>query len=346
MSNQAAWIPSKGARFEVKESPLTKPAPGEILIKNHVIALNPADHKMQDHGRMVPTFPFILGFEIAGEVVDVGEGVTRFKKGDRVVGLAIAPRTQNLAHAGYQLFTIVSEVAAAHIPEGIPYANAVVLPIGLATAAAGLYEPNYLAQPAPGKSTSNASSGKKSILIWGGSSVVGISAIQLAAASGWTIVSTASPKNHELVRSLGATHVFDYSDPDVVANILKAVEGTTLIGVFDAISDPDTSVKSAEVVHASGGGKLIATTSGGYERSTVLLGDVARTLVYAPTPTPGQELPVWMGVWLEFFEEGLKDGRLKAKPEPTIIEGGLEKIQEALDLLKKGVSATKVVVQL
>ncbi|KAF2493252.1 GroES-like protein [Lophium mytilinum] len=336
MSNQAAWIPSKGARLEVKESPLTKPAPGEVLIKNHVIALNPIDNKIQDLGIVVQTYPFVLGFEVAGEVVEVGEGVTRFKKGDRVVGLAVALRNQNVAHAAYQLFTICIERATAHIPDGIPYANAAVLPIGLATAAAGIYEPNYLAQPAPGQSVGDASSAKKSILIWGGSSVVGISAIQLAAASGWTIVSTASPKNHELVRSLGATHVFDYSDPDVVAKILKAVEGTTLIGVYDAISDPTTSVKSAEVVHASGGGKLIATTSGGYERSgAVLLGDVART-----------EPPVWIGVWREFLEERLKDGKFKAKPEPIIVEGGLEKIQEALDLLKKGVSAAKVVVKL
>jgi len=346
MANQAAWIPSKSARFEVKEAPLTAPGPGEVLIRNHVVAINPVDYHIQDLGKHVETYPFILGFEVAGEVEEVGEEVTSFKKGDRVVGFALATRTGNLAHAGFQLFTACSSTVAAHIPPGISYANAVVLPIGFATAAPGLYEPNYLGYSVPGQTPSDTSGEKKSILIWGGSSVVGSSAIQLAAASGLIVITTASAKNHEYLRSLGATHVFDYSDEDVVAKILKAVDGTTLVGAYDAISASDSTTKSAEVVHACGGGKLLATQLRD-RPETLLLGDVVRTLIFVPSPPPDQEPPsVWIGVWREFFEEGLKDGRLKAKPEPIVIEGGLGKVQEAVDVLKRGVSAAKVVVKL
>lgn len=86
MSNQAAWLSSEHGQLEVKEAAYSKPGPGEVLIKNHVVAINPIDAKIQEHGVLVKTYPFILGFEVAGEIEEVGEGVTRFEKGERVCG--------------------------------------------------------------------------------------------------------------------------------------------------------------------------------------------------------------------------------------------------------------------
>lgn len=192
--------------------------------------------------------------------------------------LAIALRTQNLAHAGFQLHTCAIQFAVARIPTSVSYAQAAVLPIGLATAASGLFEPQYLGLPPPGP-TPSANAEKRAILIWGGSSVVGSCAIQMAAATGLIVFTTASAKNHEYVRGLGAAYVFDYSNPNIVKEILAAVvgAGVELVGAYDVISEDDTTEKCAEVVHHFGGGVLLATRLGNRPEG-VMLGDVRRSV--------------------------------------------------------------------
>lgn len=84
-SNQAAWLDGKGSRLRVGDAPIPKPTPDNVIIKNHAIAINPVDWKIQDYGFFVQSWPFILGTDVAGEVVEVGENVKKFKKGDRVL---------------------------------------------------------------------------------------------------------------------------------------------------------------------------------------------------------------------------------------------------------------------
>lgn len=83
-------------------------------------------------------------------------------------------------------------------------------------------------------------------LVWGGASSVGATAIQFATASGATVITTASPANHDFVRSLGADVVFNYRPPTAVENIANALDGTDFIGVYDAIAeDPSFDAVSA-----------------------------------------------------------------------------------------------------
>lgn len=72
----------------VQVGPADIPVPGDedIVVKNHAIAINPVDWKIQDYGIFVQTWPFVLGTDVAGEVHEVGKNVTKFKKGDRVLG--------------------------------------------------------------------------------------------------------------------------------------------------------------------------------------------------------------------------------------------------------------------
>jgi NADPH:quinone reductase-like Zn-dependent oxidoreductase len=87
--NRAAWIEEVNASsFVVKDAPYTPPSEGQVVIENAAVAINPADHKMQDFGAMMPhiQYPTIFGIDIAGVVEEVGPGVTRVKKGDRVTG--------------------------------------------------------------------------------------------------------------------------------------------------------------------------------------------------------------------------------------------------------------------
>jgi NADPH:quinone reductase-like Zn-dependent oxidoreductase len=151
------------------------------------------------------------------------------------------------AYGGFQLYTVAKEITVAAIPESLPYEQAVVLPLSISTAAAGLYQKGFLEVPYP---TIDPKPTGKTILT-----------IQFAVASGLTVVSTASKKNLEYVKALGAHHVFDYSSATVDQDIIATLKGSTFVGAFDAISLPESLKPTAEIVHQLGGGK-IATVLG------------------------------------------------------------------------------------
>lgn len=83
-SQKALLLDAKFGKFNVDNVPLPKPGSGEILIKIKAAALNPVDWKIQKYGFLVETFPAILGSDIAGDIEEIGEGVTDFQKNDRV----------------------------------------------------------------------------------------------------------------------------------------------------------------------------------------------------------------------------------------------------------------------
>jgi NADPH:quinone reductase-like Zn-dependent oxidoreductase len=86
MSTQqkALLVPAKFADFVVGSKSIPKPGPGELLVKIRSTALNPFDWKVHKYGIFVEEFPAVLGSDLAGDVEEVGEGVTTFVKGDRV----------------------------------------------------------------------------------------------------------------------------------------------------------------------------------------------------------------------------------------------------------------------
>lgn len=84
--NQAAYLDEAGTPLIVRDAPLPTAGPGEIVIRNAAVAINPLDWHMLDLGVFVQQWPAIFGCDVAGEVYEVGEGVKRFRKGDRVVG--------------------------------------------------------------------------------------------------------------------------------------------------------------------------------------------------------------------------------------------------------------------
>jgi NADPH:quinone reductase-like Zn-dependent oxidoreductase len=87
IQNQAAWFKEKGAAFELEEAPLPTAGPGEIVVRNAAVAINPLDTFIQDAGIFVQQFPTVIGADVAGIVHEVGAGAeARFKVGDRVIG--------------------------------------------------------------------------------------------------------------------------------------------------------------------------------------------------------------------------------------------------------------------
>jgi NADPH:quinone reductase-like Zn-dependent oxidoreductase len=249
------------------------------------------------------------------------------------------------------------EITASIIPDSLPYENAVVLPLAISTAAAGLYQKGFLEQPYP---TLDAKPTGKTILIWGGSSSVGSTAIQLAVASGLEVISTASKRNLEYVEGLGAKHALDYSEPTVIEDIVSLLKGTKLVGAYDAISTPDTLKATAEILSQLGGGKiatvLTAPATGLPSNVTTVQGekDVFSSPLYADADKLAvnavaiavDQKEVGDAVWRKYVPAALAGGQLLAKPDPHVIKGGLPHVQQALDTLHRGVSAAKVVVEL
>jgi NADPH:quinone reductase-like Zn-dependent oxidoreductase len=84
--NQAAWLDKAGTPLRVGDAPMPTPGPGELVIKNAAVAINPLDCHMLDLGVFVQQWPAVFGCDTAGEVHEVGPDVERFKKGDRVIG--------------------------------------------------------------------------------------------------------------------------------------------------------------------------------------------------------------------------------------------------------------------
>jgi len=154
---------------------------------------------------------------------------------------------------GFQLYSVCSEILVSPIPDSLSFEKAAVLPLSISTASAGLYQKAHLSLPLPNK---DAKPTNKTILVWGGSSSVGSSVIQLAVASGITVLATASKRNHDYVKSLGADKVFDYTNTSITDEIVSALKDHDFAGVYDSISTPDTVKSCAEIASKLGGGKI------------------------------------------------------------------------------------------
>ncbi|GKT82557.1 zinc-binding dehydrogenase family superfamily [Colletotrichum tofieldiae] len=253
--NYAAWqLAPKAPSLEVKEAPYTPPAASEILIRNHAVAVNPVEPALQSLGPdLFPwvTYPQIFGNDIAGEVVEVGPGVDAFKPGDRVVAHALNLINNKTSEGGFQLYTIVSDFMAAPIPTASPMSRPPCSPgrVNRLDDQLALELPTVPARPSTGKT----------VLIWGGASSVGCSAIQLAVASGYEVVTVASPKNFDLLKKLGAAEVFDYNAADVVDQIVGAFADRDCAGGLAIVTG--SLAPLAEVLSRTKGAKFVSNIS-------------------------------------------------------------------------------------
>ncbi|KAJ5587305.1 alcohol dehydrogenase [Penicillium hispanicum] len=332
--NQTAWITAPKARpLEVGPGPTPTPGENDVVIQVRYVAINPVDWKIQDNPTFEFPYPFVLGADVAGTIVQLGSKVTRFKLGQRVIGHCDAYLTQKSDRAGFQLYTVVREILVSAVPSSLPLSQAAVLPLCYSTASSALYV--QLDLPLP--SLTPKPTGKR-ILLWGGSSSVGSSAIQLAVASGLEVVTTASSVNHEYVKSLGATHVFDHKDADVIDKIVNVLKPGDY--VVDCITNQATQVLCGEVLGKIGGGKLplMFFPEGQFPENV--------QTSFVNGLDPGMvNLDVGDAVWQKYLPEALRTGKFQAKPDPFVITGGLEKVQEGIDILRQGVSAKKVVIE-
>lgn len=233
-ANDAAWLNEVNKPMDIAPSEIGKPGKDEVLVRNHAIAINPVDW-MQQYGAFPPgPLPRILGNDIAGEIIEVGKGVTRFQKGQRVIGHCTALNTDEGRHGGFQKYTVVPTCGCAEIPDDVKYEDACVLPLAISTAALGLFHKDQLGLRLPGAEQQGAQGQNgEVVLIWGGSSSVGSAAIQLAVAAGYKVITTSSLRNHQLCKSLGASELFDHSSLSIVGDLTAALQQHKVVGAFD-----------------------------------------------------------------------------------------------------------------
>ncbi len=203
--------PAEVLQHEEVEPPKIKPH--QLLVKVYASSVNPIDWKIRKGMLSLITstsFPMILGLDVAGEVVEVGSEVTQFKLGDAIYG------STDLFGGAYAEYAAVSEKWAALKPTNISYEEAAVVPGSAMTALQALREQG------------NIQSGQV-VLINGAAGGVGSFAVQIAKALGAEVTGVCSTKNIDLVTSLGASRVIDYTQEDFT---LEQVQYNI---IFDAV---------------------------------------------------------------------------------------------------------------
>lgn len=205
----------------------TWPTPGddEYLIEVLYSGVNPADIK---HAPGLGIRDVVMGYDFCGRVLRTpesppgGPGNARFAVGDLVAGMTPTGVGRPQKYGSHQDQLAAPEDAMFGVPESLPPQEAAALTVVACTAADALY--GFFKAPPPGENGPQGG-GQGPLLVWGGSTGVGLCLVQLARASAMsTIITTASPARHELLKDLGATHCFEYKDPDVTGKIRAAVQ--------------------------------------------------------------------------------------------------------------------------
>jgi NADPH:quinone reductase-like Zn-dependent oxidoreductase len=176
----------------------------------------------------------------------------------------------------------------------------------------------------------NPENKNKKVLIWGASSSFGAYATQIAARAGYGVVGVASSGNAQLVRSFGATYFVDRKSPTVKQELIDLGPFTAVLAAADSAQD---QVLLGAVLAAHGGGTFLSTMGvrAGVELPSGVSGFFTQFLDDYLDPK-NREFTRW--VWWDFLESELASGRLQLVPVRVL--GGLDKVQEAWDLLKEG----------
>ncbi|KZS98656.1 GroES-like protein [Sistotremastrum niveocremeum HHB9708] len=343
-------IVTKGDKtISIKDVAVPTVGHNDILVKVIAVGVNPTDWKklvsVQSAGI---TEELVCGCDYAGIVEEVGKDVPASlrKVGERVAGYLHGGVSKTFG-GSFAEYCLADPYLAVSLPESVSFEGGATLGISGFTAYQALFQKHPDATPWKPLGE------PKQILIWGGASVLGIYAIQLAKIAGYEVIATASAKNFDLLKSLGAAHVFDYRDKDIVEKI-RSVTKNELAFAFDTISEAHTIVPVIHSVGQKGGVVSIVRAVGDANslRSDVQLDFY---LVYMLLGKPF-DLPVRKEATPGFHDDGklyaenlsklLSEKKLVTSPT-KILPNGLNSIQEALDLLENGqVSAGKLVVKI
>lgn len=209
-------VPGKSPRLLLAELPVPEPDAGQVLIKVAAAGLNRAD-LLQAEGRYPPPkgAPETLGMEVSGTIAALGAGVNGRREGDAVCAL--------LPGGGYAEYALASEFCVLPVPKGVTLSDAALLPEAFFTVWANVID---AARLQPGET----------FLVHGGSSGIGVTAIQLMAARGHRVFATAgSAQKCAVCMKLGAARAIDYREEDFVAVVKAETDGKGVDVILDMV---------------------------------------------------------------------------------------------------------------
>ncbi|EHK24949.1 uncharacterized protein TRIVIDRAFT_61701 [Trichoderma virens Gv29-8] len=347
-TQKAVIVQSLGVSKLVTDRPIPKLRDDYILVKTVAVGLNPTDWKHVDF--LVKEGGPLIGCDYAGIVEAVGPAVTKsFKKGDRVCGVAHGSNVVQPEDGTFAEYIVAKGDLQIKIPDNMTFEEAATLGVSVSTVGQSLYQFLDLALPtAP-------STDATPILIYGGSTATGILGIQYAKLSGYKVLTTCSPHNNDLVKSLGADAVFNYNDPDCAAKIREYTNNSLTIA-WDTISLPDSAKICEEALSSSPSPETtlkyhsllqvkISRTDvkATYSLAYTAIGE-AFTLGGQPMPAKEEDFHYAVKFW-DLSRELFNAGKLKASP--IQVGQGLEGIPDGLQALKANkVSGKKLVYRL
>ena len=210
------WIPKVGPPevLELREAADPAPRAGEVRIRVRAAGINFAD-VMARLGLYpdAPKLPAVVGYEIAGEVDAVGDGVSR-PVGERVLAIT--------RFGGYADVVCVPERMALPLPESLSFEEGAAIPVNYLTAYQMLVQMGSL-------------KAKERVLVHSAAGGVGLAAIDLCNIHGAIVFGTASPSKHAMLRERGVAHAIDYRSQDYEAEIRRLTNGRGVHVVLDAM---------------------------------------------------------------------------------------------------------------
>jgi len=262
-----AYVEQLGPPENIRYGPLPEPTPGptDVLVEVTAVAVNPVDTFVRSGAFPTPvSFPFVIGRDLVGTVLEAGPGAPGFATGDLVW-------CNSLGHGGRQGAAAERVVVPAdrlyHLPPGVDPVEAVAVVHPAATAHLALFTHGGL-QPG------------RTVLVLGAAGNVGSALVVMAAEAGARVVAVASARDEEYCRSLGAAEVFDYRDPAFPDRVRAACPGgVDLYLDTSGTNDLETAVdllalRGRIVVLAGGGSRPVLPAGELYRKDCSVVGFV------------------------------------------------------------------------
>lgn len=271
---------------------------------------------------------------MSGIITQVGSGVTNFKEGDSVW---TSTYYKDVRAGCFQEYVVVPSHTVLPIPSTVPFEAAACLGVAALTASMTLWK--WLGVPIPRCITVNAE--EQWLLIWGGSTVTGQFATQIASLSGIKVVTVTSTETKSLSERLGASHVVvrDGKTDGQLVEEIRAVTGNRVTRAIDLVG-PKTAALALDIVSKT---EAVAFAPLAMMSSSQVVPDnvVVHTVEMKQFVLDKSNVR-----YTEELGKLLEDGNI-ALPELHLIEGGLHSIQEGLGMLKKGnLKGKKLVVRM
>ena len=204
------------AALQLEDVAEPRPAPGQVRVKVRACGVNFADSLItRGQYQRQPQPPFSPGFEVAGEVLELGAGVTGINVGDRMIGMA--------GHGGYAEQAVIDAQRCVPMPAAMSFEHGAAFPVVFGTSHIALWHRARL-------------QAGETLVVHGASGGVGLTAVAIGKQLGATVIATASsPEKLEIARQQGADHLINSSDEDVRARIKAITDGRGADVIYDPV---------------------------------------------------------------------------------------------------------------